>query len=288
LEVTSPDSRAPQIAYDEFKRLEKIFNFYDPDSELSRLNNSFDTPVKVSPEMIEILNLSNQVNQITNGAFDPAYGALFDFWKQRIKQKGPIVFPTRDEINKLKDISGMRYVLIDTAGQTVTIKKQGLRIDLGGIAKGYMVDKAAAKLNSAGVKSALIKAGGDMYCLGNNKGRPWRVGIENPKALQGIIEAEDLEDEAISTSGNYEQFFNYNNKQYGHVIDPSTGFPVNNNIISVTVISHNAVTSDGLSTGFFIMGVGEIRKFISAGQSNMRLFVLALDENGKERLHVFK
>ena len=74
------------------------------------------------------------------------------------------------------------------------------------------MDKAAAKLRAAGVASALMKAGGDMYCLGNNKGRPWRVGIENPKALQGIIEAEDLEDEAISTSGNYEQFFNYNNK----------------------------------------------------------------------------
>jgi thiamine biosynthesis lipoprotein len=288
LEITSSDSRAPKIAYDEFKRLEKIFNFYDPASELSRLNNSFDTPIKVSPEMIEILTLSKQVNYLTNGAFDPASGALFDFWKQRIKQKGPIVFPTQDEINRLKDISGIGYVLIDPAAGTVTIKKQGLKIDLGGIAKGYMLDKAAEKLRLAKVSSALLKAGGDIYCLGKNNGNPWRVGIKNPAALEGIMEAEEVEDQGISTSGNYEQFFNYNGKQYGHVIDPVTGFPVDGNIVSVTVISHNATTSDALSTGFFVMGIDGVKRFLAAGQSNMRIFVLTLDENGKERLHVFK
>lgn len=287
LEVISPDKNAGNIAYQEFKRLEGILNFYDSNSELSRLNKTYGTPFKASRELIEILELSRQMNELTKGAFDISYGALYDYWKKRIKEKNITQLPAKEEIEIIKQLCGMDNIAIDKEAQTVLIKKPGLKIDLGAIAKGYIVDKAVAKLKEAGITSALINAGGQIHCLGLNNGIPWRIGIKNPENLKGVIDQEILIDESIATSGGYEQFFKIGNKTYSHLIDPRTGYPVENNLTSVSVISKNGTTCDGLSTGFFVLGLDGIRQFLAMNKSTMRIFVVTKDDNGV-RTQIFR
>ncbi|MDD5195336.1 MAG: FAD:protein FMN transferase [Candidatus Omnitrophica bacterium] len=286
LEIKSPYKEAGSIVYAEFKRLEKIFNFYDPGSELSRLNGKSGVPVKVSAELLEVLRLAKQVNEMTNGAFDVSYGRLYEYWKERIK-KGGLEFPQESEIAALKEVGGMNNIEINEAEGTVLIKKKGLKIDLGAIADGYMVDKAVMKLKKKGIDSALINVGGDIYCLGTNRGKPWRIGIKNPEEIQNVMQSEQLFDEAIATSGNYEQYFDYKGKRYSHLISPRTGFPVSDTMVSVSVITKNCTSADSLSTAFFVMGLAEIRSFIAAGPSTMRIFVITQDEEGRH-MHILK
>jgi len=287
LTITSPDARAPQIVFDEFFRLAKLFNFYDPDSELSHLNRTFNVPVKVSPEMIELLEISRRVCTMTNGAFDVSYGALIERWKKFIKAKDQELLPSADEVTALKQKCGMQYVLIDKKESTVTITKEGLKIDLGGIADGYMVDKAVAKLKAAGIKDALIDAGGDIYCMGKNQGKPWDIGVRNPHIDGALLSQELLTDQAITTAGGYEQVFEVKGKKYCHILDPTTGYPVDNNVVSVTVVAKDCVTADGFDTPFVIMGEDGVKGFLAKHPLMMRVFIL-LNENGKPRLEVLK
>lgn len=287
LDIISRDSRAAKIAYNEFKRLDGIFNIYDQKSELAKLNLTYNKPVAVSDELFEVIKLAKQLYIISEGRLDVSQGVLYSFWKDLIKGPKMTSFPSKEKIAQLKKTGGMDNIAIDEAKKTVTIKKEGLKIDLSSIAKGYMVDKAALKLKEAGIESALVNAGGEVYCLGSNDGLPWSVGIKDPKELGGILETQGLIDEAIATSGDYEQFFDFGGKRYSHIIDPVTGFPVENNIISVSVITKNCVTADGIATSFFVMGVEQIKRFLSNNPSTMRIFVLVL-EDGKKRIHFFK
>jgi len=287
LDVTSPERGAAAIVYKEFLRLGGIFNLYDPASELARLNATCDQPVTVSPEMIEVLELARQVYTMTHGAFDASAGALFKYWKDLIKKGSIDGFPGPAAVEKMKKLSGMDQIVIDKDRLTVTIKKKGLLIDLGGIAEGYMVDKAAQKLKEAGIHSALINAGGDIYCLGYNHGAPWSVGIKDPDSLEGILESEPLVNEAITTSGDYEQFVEYKGKKYSHLIDPRTGYPVDNGVDSVTVIAKNCVTSDALATAFAVMGERGIESFLKENPSTMRIFLIS-ENNGKKNIRVFR
>ncbi len=287
LEVTSSDARSSAIVYGEFKRLDKIFNFYDKNSEISRLNNTYKSKVKVSPELLEVLMLSKQLNEMTGGAFDVSYGSLYDFWKGLIKKGNIKELPSKETIESIVKNCGMDKIRINPKNSTVTIESEGLKIDLGAIAEGYMVDKAVMALKKKGISSALINAGGDIYCLGTNQKNPWRIGIKNPGAVEGIIENETLMDEAITTSGNYEQFFDLNKQRYSHIIDPRTGFPAKSNVVSVTVISKNCTTADGLATAFFVSGISGVNDFLSRYPSTMRIFIVT-EENGGKRVHIFK
>jgi len=299
LEVISPYERAAKIVYAEFDRLNKIFNLYDPDSELSRLNLTYNTPFKASVELVEILRLSNQLNILTNGAFDVSHGALYSFWKGLIKKGDIKDFPKADEIAKLKQAGGMQNIEVNPRDNTVIIKRQGLKIDLNAVAKGYMVDKAVARLKKEGIDSALINAGGDIYCLGgpplrggslwkNNVNSYWKVGIKDPQELSGVIQNQAMLDEAIATSGNYEQFFEFKGEKHSHLIDPRTGYPANNNVLSVSVITKNCTSADGLASGFFIMGVKGIQDFLSKTPSTMRIFMVSLDEKGEKAIQIFQ
>ena len=286
LSVSAFDKRAADIVYNEFARLNKLFNFYDCQSELSRLNRTFNVPVKVSPELLELLNISAQVNQITNGAFDVSCGSLFEYWKKLIKSKNVTALPPPQEIAALKEKCGMQYVLIDNKRSTVTIKKEGLKIDLGGLAEGYMVDKTVQKLKGAGIDMALIDSGGDIYCLGQNRTAPWRVGIENP-GVNSLVARELIQDEAITTAGDYEQFFIFKGKKYSHIISPQTGFPVDNNVVMVTVIAKNCVTADALDTAFMVMGEDGVKEFLNKRPSTLRIFMLLKEKRGT-RIAIFK
>lgn len=287
LEIISRDARAAGVAYREFKRLDKIFNFYDPASELSRLNRTYNKKFKASPELFELIKLSKQLNTITNGAFDVSCGNLYFFWNELIHKGNIQEFPSKETIDKIMETCGMDKIRINEADSTIAIEKEGLRIDLSAIAKGYMVDKAASALQKRGIKDTIINAGGDIYCLGTNRGIPWSVGIRNPGELGGVFQNESLFNEAMATSGSYEQFFDFQGKRYSHIIDPNTGYPVSTNILSVSVITKNCTTADGFATAFFVSGTSGIKRFLANNRSTMRIFII-MDEGKKKRIHIFK
>jgi thiamine biosynthesis lipoprotein len=242
-------------------------------------------------ELIEVLQLSHKFYDLSDGAFDVSCGNLYAFWKELIK-KGKIKdFPSKEKIAQLKNTCGMENIEVNVPRGTVLIKKGGLKIDLGAIAIGYMVDRAVAKLKEKGIKNALINAGGDIYCLGNNRDRPWKVGIKDPKNDGSMVASENLIDRAITTSGNYEQFFEFpaagrKNKRYSHLIDPHTGFPVENGILSVSVIADDCLSADSLATSFFVMGIEGIKKFIA--KNNLEIKILVVSDNEKaESVFVF-
>jgi thiamine biosynthesis lipoprotein len=129
----------------------------------------------------------------------------------------------------------------------------GMKIDLGAIAKGYTVDCAVRKLRESGIKNCLVNAGGQIYCLGDKFGRPWRIAIRNPRK-SGLWDYLELRNKAVSTSGDYEQYFTKGNKRYSHILNPKTGYPVDSGIISATVIADDGLTADALSTSIFVLG----------------------------------
>ncbi|UCD16041.1 MAG: FAD:protein FMN transferase [Candidatus Omnitrophota bacterium] len=275
LEVISPYRQASKIVYEEFRRLDKIFNFYDSNSEISWLNSTFNQPFVVSDELLEVLEISKEINQATDGSFDVTAGALYDFWKTIIK-KEPAELPSQDKVKQLQETGGFSNVDIDFDKGQVTIKKEGLKIDLSGIAKGYMVDKAAEKLRENGITSAIINAGGDIYCLGKNMDKAWQIGIRDPLTRE-VIEKQELVNKAIATSGGYEQFFKVGSRKFSHLVDTRAGFPVDNNILSVSVVSRDCMMADSLATAFSVMGLAEIESFFNNKPSSIEAFVVVRD-----------
>jgi len=287
LTVASPDARAAQIVFNEISRLDKLFDPYSADSELSRLNRAFNVPVKVSPEMIALLNFSAQINFMTGGAFDATSGALSEQWEKFTKSKDPARIPSPAEIAALKKKCGIDYIVIDKNASTAKIVKEGLKINFGGIARGYMVDKAAEKLRTAGINNAFIDYGGNIFCMGKNHGHLWSTGIKNPRALGAILSQEEIQDEGVVTAGGPEQFFTFTGKKYSRIVDHKTGLLLNNNVISVTIITKNCLTAAGFAEPFVIMGELGIKAFLAQNPSTMRIFLL-MDENGKPRMSIFR
>jgi len=250
IEVISNDSRAPAIVFAEFKRLEAIFNLYDESSELSHLNASGD--LIVSPEFFDILKKSKKFYELTDGAFDVTVAPLSLLWKKAISKKQ---LPQEGDVKIALTSVSSDYLYLDQKNSRVRLLKEGGRIDLGGIAKGYAVDCAVAKLKEAHIQSAIVNAGGNIFCLGENGKKPWSVGIQNPRKAGAVIEQLELRDKAVSTSGDYEQFFIFQNKRFSHIINPKTGYPSDAGIVSATVIASDATTADALSTACVVLGI---------------------------------
>ncbi|MFH0941105.1 MAG: FAD:protein FMN transferase [Candidatus Omnitrophota bacterium] len=249
VEVVSNDPKAKDIVFSEFKRLEGIFNLFDNNSELYRLNAS--GALAASPELFEILKNAKYFYEETKGAFDVTIAPLSLKWKSAIKYQE---VPKDDEIKKLMGLVGFDYVYLDENTRTVRLLKSGGSIDLGGIAKGYAVDRAIAGLRQAKIASAIVNAGGNLYCLGDNNGASWQVGIQDPRQEKHLLTRMAVKDKGVSSSGDYEQFFIYKNKRYSHIIDPRTGYPADSGIIAATVVANDALTADALSTSLIILG----------------------------------
>ncbi len=285
LEVTSPDARAATVVYEEMRRLSNIFDAYNPDSELSRLNKTYLVPFRASEDLIAVLKLSREIYDLTSGAFDASQGVLYNFWKGLIAKKKIQALPSEEFISQIRNKQGMEAIEINSENKTVMIKEKGLAIDLGAIAKGYMVDKAVAKLKEKGINSALINLGGHIYCLGKNQDKPWKVGIRDPEKAGTSLKMEELTDQTIATSGNYEQFFDYAGRRYSHLVDPRTGFPVSAGIDSITVVIGRGekffaptALADGLATAFFILGKDEADKILVKMPQEARIIVVDSNE----------
>ncbi|MCM8767286.1 MAG: FAD:protein FMN transferase [Candidatus Omnitrophica bacterium] len=230
------------------KKLEDKLSIFKEDSEVSKLNRN--KKYKVSDEVLEVIKRSIYISEITNGAFDITCKKIIDLYKNKRKQN---ILPTEKEIKKILDETGWKKIKVK--GNEIFLSNQ-VEIDLGGIAKGFIVDKVADFLKSKGIKNGIINAGGDIYCWGvNQENKKWKIGIEDPFETEKIIGIFEITDKGIATSGNYKRFINIKEKKIGHIINPKTGLPVENNVMSVTVIAPDCTTADGLATGIFVLGI---------------------------------
>jgi len=236
----------------EFDRLEALLSVWKDDSDVVRLNkNAGIGPVHVSPETIEVLELAHDASVQTNGKFDITFGALADIWKFDHDQDNSI--PTRDAIDKRLPLVNYDEVETNRQGGWAFIRKPGMRVHLGGIGKGYAVDRAVAMLKQQKLTDFMIQSGGDLYVSGTNGGKPWKAGIADPRGAHEVFASLELGDGTFSTSGDYERSFVKDGVRYHHLIDPDRGEPARG-CRSVTIVTNRAVIADVLSTGVFIMG----------------------------------
>jgi thiamine biosynthesis lipoprotein len=257
LTAWTANESAATLAFDEvfaeFARLEKLMSTWIPDSDVSRVNREAGIrPVPVSAEVRDVLETARQMSEWTGGKFDVTFGALSGLWKFDHDQDNLI--PDMVEVRRRLPLIDYRAIQIDDAAGTVFLSRKGMSMHLGGIGKGYAVDRAAAILRGRGFRDFMIQSGGDIYVAGMKDGRPWRLGIQDPRGGPGRIFAElDLTDGTFSTSGDYERTFVKSGRRYHHILDPATGEPARGSR-SVTIVSNRAVLADGLSTGVFILG----------------------------------
>ena len=241
--------RCAEQVFTEMRRIDTLMSPYKANSELSRLNQQAAAkPIQVSEELFKLLQKSLHISRISNGAFDITFssvGYLYDY-RQGIK-------PSDEKIQQSLESVNFRHVLLDETTHSVRYARPGVRIDLGGIAKGYAVDNGIAILASCGIKGGLVSAGGDSRILGDRGDRPWMMGIRHPRKKDDVAVVLPLSNIAISTSGDYERFFIEDGKRYHHIISPRTGKSVTATW-SATVIGPDTTTTDALSTSVFVLG----------------------------------
>ncbi|MEA3328747.1 MAG: FAD:protein FMN transferase [Candidatus Omnitrophota bacterium] len=257
--------RAVDKAFEEMDSINKLMSIYRTDSQLSEINRSGKGQMAVvSDELLEVIKKSIWISRLSSGAFDVTLGPVIELWG--FGQKGRIEnLPSLEQIDKALSMVGYHSIIIDDEEKKIGFAKEGMRIDLGAVAKGYAVDKAIKALKSEGINNALVNAGGDICCLGlNAKRMPWIIGIKDPRHFSRIITTLKLENKACATSGDYENFFLKDGKSFSHLIDPRTGRPVENEIVSVTVLASDCFEADGLATAVFVLGKEKGLKLINS------------------------
>ncbi|MCM8790422.1 MAG: FAD:protein FMN transferase [Candidatus Omnitrophica bacterium] len=240
-------------AFDEIDRVEKVFSVYRQDSEISRINGlKLGEEMKITTETFSLIERSVEYTKKTSGAFDITVYPLVRLW-QDARMSGRL--PAVSEIKKALEKVGAANIILDKTKMTISFAKDGVAIDLGGVAKGYATDRAIKVLQEIGIRDAIVNSGGDIYCLGaRSKFRPWRVGIRHPRKSSEVFMELDVMDEAVVTSGDYEKYFTLEGRRYSHIIDPRTGYPVGDYIISATVVSEDTVRADMLATALCVLG----------------------------------
>ncbi|MDJ0794472.1 MAG: FAD:protein FMN transferase [Woeseiaceae bacterium] len=242
--------RALEEVFDEASRIDRLMSTYKDASEISKINREAANQATVaSSEMFTLLGRALEISELTDGAFDITYDSVGQHYDFRERQR-----PDDDTVATEVVNIDYRLVHLDEETLTVGFGRPGVRINLGGIAKGYVVERGVEILRSRGIEHAAVTAGGDTRLLGDRRGRPFMVGIRDPRKDGEVAIRVPLEDEAISTSGDYERFFDEDGVRYHHIISPATGEPAAG-VHSATVFGPDAVITDALSTSVFVMGV---------------------------------
>lgn len=242
-----------EAVFDEFDRLDALMSVWKEGSDIERLNRAAGVkPVPVSRDVRDVLSIARQTSEWTEGKFDVTFAALSGQWKFDHDLDGNI--PARADVVSRLPLVDYRKLEVNEQDGTAFLTMKGMRAHLGGIGKGYAVDRGASILRGRGIKDFMIQSGGDLYVAGQRGERPWRAGIQDPRGPAGsVFAAMDLTDSAFSTSGDYERFFMKDGRRYHHIIDPDLGEPAQGSR-SVTIVTPRAVVADGLSTGVFILG----------------------------------
>ncbi len=248
-----PSARAKEAAQEAFAvvaRVDSLLSIYKPESEFSRLNRAAGVEtLTVSLQTMEVLEASRRFYEMTEGAFDPSVGPLMRLWK--LQGEGRV--PSPAEIDSVRALVGFSKVFLEPRRRRVFLP-EGMRLDSGGIGKGYAADLAREALRRRGIRQGMVDLGGNLALLGGGPGRRgWSIGIRNPLERDRIIGVLEITDGAVATSGQYEQYVVKDGKRLGHILDPREGKPAEG-MLSATIIAPDATTTDGLSTGVFVLG----------------------------------
>ncbi|WP_245527646.1 FAD:protein FMN transferase [Chloroherpeton thalassium] len=239
------------LSFAEVDRLEQDMSEWKPESPISMAATfSGEKPVKITPEIREVVDMALAISERTSGAFDISFKPLGQLWN--VKQR--TVPPTKAEIDSAAKLVNFKNIVLQPDSLTLFLKQKGMRIGLGGIAKGYAAKKAGEVLENAGIENYILNAGGDLYFSGSKNGTLWTSGIKDPDGESAPVMTFEIRKKlGIATSGDYENFFMYQGEKYHHIIDLRTGFPAKG-LKSVTVFSEDPTLADAYATAFFILG----------------------------------
>jgi thiamine biosynthesis lipoprotein len=260
-------------AFKEMERVENVLSDWREGTELNKVNaNAGVQSVAVSEETYKVVERAHHFSEISGGAFDVTFNALWGVWDFK---KKPPTLPDPEEIKKRLPLINYRNVAFSPKERTIFLKKKGMKIGLGGIAKGYTVDRICTLLEKNGLKNYIVVGGGDMRVSGSRGKVPWKLAVQHPRK-DGYLYLLDITNVAVSTSGDYERYFTLNGKRYHHIIDPKTGYPTRS-VCSVTVINPHAhsMDADAMSTSVFVLGVEQGLKLLK--QEKMEGIIV--DEN---------
>lgn len=256
--VIPANEKAIREAFEALKKVDALMSTYKEDSEISILNR--EGKAQVSEETLEVIEDAIKFSNLTDGAFDITCRPLINLWKKAKKEEK---VPTEEEIEEATSLVGYQRIILE--GNQIRLEKKGMQIDLGGIAKGYAVDKAIEALKKNNIKRALVNAGGDLYALGTDRqGKKWQIGVQDPREEDKIIDIIKVKDRAVATSGDYRRYFTLEGKRFSHIVNPKTGLTVQDVPMSVTIVGPGATTTDALSTGVFVLGPEEGMKLIES------------------------
>ena len=251
-------TRAMDAVIAEMRRTDELMSTYKPESQLSAVNaHAFERPVEVDPEIIDVVSRALDFSRLSGGAFDITYASVGYLYDYRAHQR-----PSAEQVAAALPGIDYRQVQVDRGTNTIRFLRKGVRIDLGGIGKGHAVDRSIDTLRRLGIEHAMVNAGGDTRLLGDRRGKPWIVGVRDPRNEGKMVTRLPLENEAISTSGDYERYFEEDGVRYHHILVPGTG-DVARAVRSATVIGPDATLTDGLSTTVFVLGVERGMELVS-------------------------
>ena len=275
----NPDDAVFTRIFDRLHAIDNLMSDYDPNSELSRLSAAAGTgPFKVSPETLQVVKSGLSESALTKGIYDPSIGPVTHLWDVAGNQGLPHPkVPSAEAIKKARDLVNWKDVVVDDAASTVTLKRKGMILDLGGIAKGYAMDEALRIAQAAGVSSGIFNMGNSsMALLGQKPGnKDWKIGVQDPFDAQGnyfaIVSGHDM---TVETSGPYEKFFISDGHRYHHIMDPRTGSPASSGLEQVTLLLPlDTKLADGLSTSCFILGLEKGMALIESLPDAAAIFV---------------
>lgn len=240
------------LAAGEVTRIEKLISEWDSTTQISRVNKYAGIhPVKVDKEVFDLIVRSIKISELTDGAFDISWAGMNQIWKFDGSMKQ---LPTKEAVAASVKTVGYRNIVLNARDTTVYLRLKGMRLGFGGIGKGYSADKGAALLKSMGVRGGIMNGSGDITAWGAQPdGKPWMIGITNPFNKEKIFSWFPFDGHSIGTSGNYENFVEFNGVRYTHIIDPRTGWPVHG-VASVTLFGPTAELSTALTKAIFVMG----------------------------------
>ena len=254
--IVAADSLTAEMRIDEaiaeIVRIENLISDWKPDSQVSKVNqNAGIAAVTVDREVFELTQRAIAISVLTSGAFDISFAAMEKIWRF---DGTMTTMPTTAAIKNSVAKVGYRNIQLDTTQSTIFLKLPGMKIGFGSIGKGYAADKARELMESKGVKAGIVNASGDMAAWGTQPdGSAWNIGITDPFNTRELLAILPLHQQAVTTSGSYEQFVEIDGKRYSHIINPVTGYPARG-LVSVTVIGPSAEMANGFSTSLMVMG----------------------------------
>lgn len=272
-----PPELADQIG-DRLEALNRIFSTYQDDSELMVFNASaVNEAQSISPDMLKVMTIAQEVYQLSNGAFDPTVGPLVNLWGFGPDNTHDKI-PLGEAINHKRKLVGYNHLSIHSSEATA-VRKTDIQLDMSAVAKGYAVDAVAELLASKGLTNYLVEVGGELRASGYKvNGEPWLIAIERPLIKGGIQQAISLVDVSIATSGDYRNYFEKEGKRYSHTIDPRTGYPIKHTLASVTVVDTSTAKADALATAMMVMGEEDALSL--AEQAHIPVYLLVKQGDG--------